>query len=287
MPGGTTFVDDTSSPQELVDAINRLNTYIATLPTGSYVLKTGDTMTGDLLFSVDNTHDIGASGATRPRFIFVGTGIGIGTTPAVAFQVQMAQSGDWLVTLKQTSAAAGSKGLDIETASTSASDAIVSGQSNGVVRFGVYGDGSILGKGAEAMQKMPVFEQASADTPLTTTFQNMTPTSAWPSLSIGNWIVHARFRFLHSGVGDTLNAINYLGQIACTGGTATIHNATALAICTPQITGQDLYPTQTWYVSVAAATTVSLQVKKSAGTGASAALQTYSTLTAGYYGNPV
>jgi len=40
----------------------------------SYVLKAGDTMTGALLF-IDNTIDIGASGATRPRTIYVGTSI--------------------------------------------------------------------------------------------------------------------------------------------------------------------------------------------------------------------
>jgi len=36
---------------------------------------TGGTLTGDLLFSLDNTHDIGASGATRPRTIYVGTSV--------------------------------------------------------------------------------------------------------------------------------------------------------------------------------------------------------------------
>lgn len=34
--------------------------------------KRGDTMTGALLFSADNAHDIGASGATRPRDLFLG-----------------------------------------------------------------------------------------------------------------------------------------------------------------------------------------------------------------------
>lgn len=40
----------------------------------SYVLKAGDTMTGPLLFT-DNTFDIGASGATRPRIGYFGTSI--------------------------------------------------------------------------------------------------------------------------------------------------------------------------------------------------------------------
>jgi hypothetical protein len=37
------------------------------------VLKAGDTMTGNLIFSLDNTLDIGASLATRPRTVYVGT----------------------------------------------------------------------------------------------------------------------------------------------------------------------------------------------------------------------
>lgn len=40
---------------------------------GIYLPLTGGTLTGDLLFSLDNTHDIGASGATRPRTIYLGT----------------------------------------------------------------------------------------------------------------------------------------------------------------------------------------------------------------------
>jgi hypothetical protein len=47
-------------------------------PLGAAATKlslTGGTLTGDLLFSTDNAHDVGASGATRPRTIFVGTSI--------------------------------------------------------------------------------------------------------------------------------------------------------------------------------------------------------------------
>lgn len=35
----------------------------------------GGTLTGHLLFSADNTYDIGASGATRPRTLYVGTSV--------------------------------------------------------------------------------------------------------------------------------------------------------------------------------------------------------------------
>jgi len=40
---------------------------------GDALNRTGGTMTGALLFSTDNTLDIGASGATRPRRIYIGT----------------------------------------------------------------------------------------------------------------------------------------------------------------------------------------------------------------------
>lgn len=39
------------------------------------LLLTGGTLTGNLLFSIDNTLDIGASGATRPRTIYTGTSV--------------------------------------------------------------------------------------------------------------------------------------------------------------------------------------------------------------------
>jgi hypothetical protein len=38
----------------------------------TYLKLTGGTLTGSLYFSADNTYDIGASGATRPRDLFVG-----------------------------------------------------------------------------------------------------------------------------------------------------------------------------------------------------------------------
>lgn len=49
---------------------------------GPFLPKTGGTMTGAILFSPDNTVDIGASGATRPRSIYFGTALIGGGTPA-------------------------------------------------------------------------------------------------------------------------------------------------------------------------------------------------------------
>lgn len=43
------------------------------------VTMTGGTMSGHLLFAPDNTYDIGASGATRPRTIYVGTSVQAGS----------------------------------------------------------------------------------------------------------------------------------------------------------------------------------------------------------------
>jgi hypothetical protein len=45
------------------------------IPSLPYLLLTGGTLTGDLLFSTDNSHDVGASGATRPRTVYVGTSV--------------------------------------------------------------------------------------------------------------------------------------------------------------------------------------------------------------------
>ena len=38
---------------------------------------TGGTLTSALLFSADNSHDIGAAGATRPRSVYIGTSLNV------------------------------------------------------------------------------------------------------------------------------------------------------------------------------------------------------------------
>jgi hypothetical protein len=48
-----------------------------------YLPLAGGMLTGNLLFSADNTRDIGASGATRPRDLFVGRNLTIGSTLSV------------------------------------------------------------------------------------------------------------------------------------------------------------------------------------------------------------
>src|ERR1035437_6965172 len=68
------------------------NTYATTASLGSYLPLAGGTLTGNLLFT-DNTLDIGASGATRPRTLYLGTSVfsplligGTGTTSTLALQ---------------------------------------------------------------------------------------------------------------------------------------------------------------------------------------------------------
>jgi len=77
----------------------------------SNVLKAGDTMTGNLIFT-DNSYDIGASGATRPRTLFAGTSV---VAPAfvvtstnvnaqtISYQVQASDNGK-VVTMDSGSA---------------------------------------------------------------------------------------------------------------------------------------------------------------------------------------
>lgn len=49
-----------------------------------YLQLTGGTLTGNLLFSTDSTRDIGASGATRPRDLFLGRNLNVGGTVGYA-----------------------------------------------------------------------------------------------------------------------------------------------------------------------------------------------------------
>lgn len=69
-----------SEKATIAQLITLLNTIYAPVTGGNYVLKSGDTMTGPLLFSADNTVDIGASGATRPRDFFLGRNLTVGGT---------------------------------------------------------------------------------------------------------------------------------------------------------------------------------------------------------------
>jgi len=76
---GWGLVDAVATGQLLVSA------GVGTLPTWS----ASPTLSGHLLFSPDNTYDLGASGATRPRTGYFGTSITIGTNPANVGHVRL------------------------------------------------------------------------------------------------------------------------------------------------------------------------------------------------------
>ena len=65
---------DRDEADPVVATLAALNEGLAGVDLSSRVAKSGDTMSGTLLFSADDTHDIGASGDKRPRGIYVGMG---------------------------------------------------------------------------------------------------------------------------------------------------------------------------------------------------------------------
>lgn len=71
--GGLNILWQASSSN--VSAYIPANTYDPFGAAASKLPLAGGTLTGDLLFSLDDTHDVGASGATRPRTIYVGTSV--------------------------------------------------------------------------------------------------------------------------------------------------------------------------------------------------------------------
>lgn len=56
---------------------------VDTITASNYLPLAGGTLTGNLLFSADNTYDIGASGATRPRTGYFGTSVVVGSTTTI------------------------------------------------------------------------------------------------------------------------------------------------------------------------------------------------------------
>lgn len=64
-----------------------------------YLLRDGDTMTGNLLFSTDNTKDIGATGATRPRTGYFGTSLIVPTLDvnAITSVGSITSDVDWII----------------------------------------------------------------------------------------------------------------------------------------------------------------------------------------------
>jgi hypothetical protein len=71
----TLWVDAPSSPVSSVFGRTGAVTAESTDYSSFYLALSGGTLTGNLLFSADNTYTIGASGATRPSTIYAGTSV--------------------------------------------------------------------------------------------------------------------------------------------------------------------------------------------------------------------
>lgn len=207
-------------------------------------------------------------------------GIG-GTTPTVALHVVKSQPGNYVVILQNTNAAAGGKGLSVQTAGTAAADAALLVTTGGVDRFAVNNDGSIVGAGAQPLQRRVLMAAASAALTLTGTPQAVVGASL--SLAPGSWAVSGSFHFTVNGAADV--GIHGVGHLATTGGTAIITGPGADCYAYFPVAGAAVLVTRVWQVDVTATATVLLQASKTGGTGTSACRETYSTITATYAGN--
>ena len=100
---------------------------------------------GHLLW-VDNTYDIGADGATRPRSGFFGTGVRVGAVPSATYplEVYRSVSTGYVARFANGNSALGSGGVWIDQTSTNAGSAGFIHLAGGNNVIGCYGDGSIL-----------------------------------------------------------------------------------------------------------------------------------------------
>jgi hypothetical protein len=98
--------------------------------TGGFTTGASATLGGHLLFT-DNTYDIGASGATRPRTAYFGTAIVIGTTPATTGAIRLPNNTE----IKARNAA---NSADINVAYLDTSNVLQLGGSSGVTVTGAF-----------------------------------------------------------------------------------------------------------------------------------------------------
>lgn len=205
---------------------------------------------------------------------------GIGIVPTVPLHVSRAVAGAVSI-LQNTSAAAGSAGVSVQTASVLAADPILQAVSGGVVRFAVNGDGSLTGKANEALAKAPQTGVLSAGYTLTTTLANLAGCSV--TLSPGVWGVCLAIDFIEAGAGD-VGAV-MVGLLAVSSGAASILNGGTPGVFTPQIAAERLTVTKVWTVTVTATAVIQGQARKLSGTGTSNATVN-TTIDAWYVGNP-
>jgi hypothetical protein len=124
--------------------------------------------------------------------------------------------------------------------------------------------------------KTPLSAPASASLSLTTTPTNVVGCTM--SLTPGKWLVTGVFDFSGIGAGDVGQAL--LGSLATSGGTATVANATSVAVLSVPIDGTRATVVQAWLVTVTATTTATLQGSKTGGAGASIAVLTHTAMMA-------
>lgn len=285
-------LENRPTSEKMVRTINDLLGYTGGLPTGSYLPLTGGTLTGNLLFSADNTKDIGASGATRPRDVFVGRnitvsgGVGIGATPGTALTISETQTGNYVAIITQVGATSGDKGVQIRQGSTVATDAILELRSNNIARFTVNGDGSITGKGGEAMLKAPLYAKASSALTLTAGAANPVVGLTIPSLTPGWWSVEITFIFQEIGAGDLGAGGFFYGYMDTTGGAATQTGPSPFETYVGPVTaGQFPNITRSWLLNVTSTTTARGQAGKGGGLTGTSTATTECSMVARFHGN--
>jgi hypothetical protein len=103
--------------------------------TGYAALNSGaHSVSGNLTFGTDNSYDIGAAGATRPRTLYVGTSIGIATSPSA--MVHLA-GGAAYVKADSSGTAAGASMLSL-TVDNREWQVVAGGSTSGYNRFSIY-----------------------------------------------------------------------------------------------------------------------------------------------------
>ena len=131
---------------------------------------------------------------------------------------------------------------------------------------------------AAAPQSQPL----SASYTLTNAYVALSGCAA--TLTPGNWIVMLVCDFLETGAGDV--GQTFLGRVVVASGTATISNATAVAVLAGVTANQRATVSQVWCVNVTATAVVRAEAEKTGGTGTSQAVGTITALTAWYVGSP-
>ncbi|MBI4637673.1 MAG: hypothetical protein HY727_15150 [Candidatus Rokubacteria bacterium] len=88
---GNANINTTSTDNLILNVVGAANIYFRTNNTYRWLINDS----GHLIGNLDNTYDLGAAGATRPRTAYLGTAVAIGANPASAGLGRFANAG-WL-----------------------------------------------------------------------------------------------------------------------------------------------------------------------------------------------